>query len=342
VGDAEQLEGPVDSATAEADAVAHDTRSGGRRVGHIVGAVAVVAVLPALLMWVLVGEFGATAMFTGLLLGGVGAKLGGTHRMAYLGPGMGLAAGLGAYTAYDWWWAALLALMGVIAGAGIGFGWFGPLLMISYAATFVVPEASGKNATVYGVIVGIATLYGVVVARRFGVPKDVEGQRLPLRVAAVVAIMFGAVMGASASIGVALGWTEPYWVPEPVLILVLYILMGKRDRIRGKAIGTSLGVAAAIPVAIVSPPASVLTAIGTVVFVIALTQAKTYWLMYGLYTFSLVLLLAAPGQVGFEAEERGFQILVGVGLLVAGLVVVHALGDWLSRHAPQAELAPAA
>ncbi len=27
--------------------------------------------------------------------------------------------------------------------------------------------------------------------------------------------------------------------------------------------------------------------------------------MYGLYTFSVVLLLAAPGRVGFEAEERG-------------------------------------
>jgi Fusaric acid resistance protein-like len=261
--------------------------------------------------------------------------------MAYLAPGTGLAAGLGAYAAYDWWWAGLLALTGVVTGAGIRFGWFGTLLMIPYAATFVVPEASGKNATVYGVIVGIATLYGVVVARRFGVPSVVEGQRLPLSVTAVVAIMFGAVIGVSASIGVALGWTEPYWVPEPVLILVLYILMGKRGRIRGKAIGTSLGVAAAIPVAIVSPPAWVLTAVGTVVFIVALTQAKTYWLMYALYTFSLVLLLSSPGQVGFEAEERGFQILVGVGLLVVGLVIVHALGNWLSKRDPQPQFTPA-
>ena len=224
----------------------------------------------------------------------------------------------------------------MITGAGIRFGWFGPLLMIPYAATFVVPEASAKERDrSTAVIVGIATLYGVVVARRFGVPEVVEGPRLSLPVAAVVAIVFGAVMGVSAAIGVALGWTEPYWVPEPVLILVLYILMGKRDRIRGKAIGTSLGVAAAIPVAILSPPAWVLTALGTVAFVVALTQAKTYWLMYGLYTFSLVMLLSAPGQVGFEAEERGFQILVGVGLLVVGLVVIHALGNWLSKRDPQ-------
>ena len=84
-----------------------------------------------------------------------------------------------------------------------------------------------------------------------------------------------------------------------------------------------------------------LTALGVVVFVVALTQAKTYWLMYGLYTFSLVMLLAAPGQVGFEAEERGFQILAGVALLVVGLAVVHALAKRLATRDPQPELTTA-
>jgi hypothetical protein len=312
-----------------------------RRTMHILGALLVAVVLPAVVIGVLVGKFGATAMVTGVLLGGVGAKLGGTRRMSYLAPLMGLAAGLGAFTAYDWWWAALLATVGVIAGAGIGFGWFAPLLMVPFAATFVVPEASARNATVYGLIVGIATLYGVVLARRFGVPEVVDGERLSAPEAAVVALGLGAVLAASASLGVALGWTEPYWVPEPVLILVLYILMGKRDRIRGKALGTAAGVAAAIPVAIVSPPAWVLTTIGVVVFVVALTQAKTYWLMYGLYTFALVMLLSAPGQVGFEAEERGFQILAGVALLVVGLAVVHALANRLVKRDPLPELTTA-
>ena len=307
----------------------------------MLGAVLAAIVLPSALLWVLVGEFAAIGMFVGVLLGGVGAKLGGTRRMTWVAPGVGLAAGLGAFTAYDWWWVALLTTVGLVAGAGIGFGWFPPLLMIPFAATFCVPLDSGRNAVAYGVIVGIASLYGVALARRFGAPEVVEGERLPPPAAAVVAIVFGAVMGISAAIGVGLGWTEPYWVPEPVLILVLYILMGKRDRIRGKAIGTSLGVAAAVGVAIASPPAWALTALGVVAFFLALTQTKTYWLMYGLYTFSLVLLLAAPGQVGFEAEERGFQILVGVGLLVVGLVVVHALAKWLAKRDPQPELAPA-
>ena len=312
-----------------------------RRTMHILGALLVAVVLPAVVIGVLVGEYGFTAVWTGVLLGGVGAKLGGTRRMGYLAPLMGLAAGLGAFTAYDWWWVALLATVGVIAGAGIGFGWFAPLLMVPFAATFVVPEASARNATVYGLIVGIATLYGVVLARRFGVPEVVDGERLSVPVAAVVALGFGAVMAASASLGVALGWTEPYWVPEPVLILVLYIIMGKRDRIRGKAVGTALGVVAVIPVALVSPPAWVLTALGVVVFLVALTQAKTYWLMYGLYTFALVLLLAAPGGVGFEAEERGFQILAGIALLVLGLAVVHALANRLAARHPQPELTAA-
>ena len=58
----------------------------------------------------------------GLLLGVVGAKLAGTRRMLFVAPLLGLAAGLGGFTAYEWWWAGLLASTGVIAGAGAGFG----------------------------------------------------------------------------------------------------------------------------------------------------------------------------------------------------------------------------
>lgn len=314
--------------------------SGLRRLTHILGAVLVVVVLPALLMAAVVGEFGVSAMFVGLVLGLAGSKIGGARRMLYVAPLLGVAAGVGALTAYDWWWAALLAVVGIIAGAGIGYGWLPALLMVPFAATFVTPVSTGTDAVIYGVLVALGAGYGIVLARRFAAPEVVDGDRQPTPVAAAVALVFGAVLGLSAAVGVALGWTEPYWVAEPVLILVLYILMGKRDRIRGKTIGTVLGVAAAIPVAILSPSAGVLAAVGTVAFILALTQTKTYWLMYCLYTFSLVLLLAAPGQVGYEAEERGVEILVGIAILVIGLAVVHALGRWLSTRAPQPELGP--
>jgi hypothetical protein len=49
----------------------------------------------------------------------------------------------------------------------------------------------------YGVIAGIATLYGVVLARRFKAPEIVEGQRVSSALAVVVAIVFGAVLASA-------------------------------------------------------------------------------------------------------------------------------------------------
>ncbi len=231
-----------------------DKPSGAKRAIPIVVAVLVVVVLPVVLMDALVGKFGASAMIMGLLLGVLGSMIGGTRPMLYLAPAMGVAAGLGSFTAYNWWWVALLAILGLVAGAGMRFGWFAPLLMLPFVATFASPVTSGRDAVAYGVIAGIATLYGVVLARRFKAPNVVEGQRSSPPAAAAVGIGLGIALGGTAAIGVALGWTEPYWVPEPVLILTLYVIMGKRERIREKALATFVGVIAAVPVAIVGPP----------------------------------------------------------------------------------------
>ena len=63
--------------------------SGWRRTVHVIGALVVGVVLPALLVGWLVGEFGVAAMLTGLLLGIVGAKIGGSRRMLYVSVGVG-------------------------------------------------------------------------------------------------------------------------------------------------------------------------------------------------------------------------------------------------------------
>src|SRR5262249_34665167 len=112
------------------------------RLLHILGAVVVGVVLPALLVGALVGELGVSALFIGVVWGVAGAKLGGTRRLTYLTPAIGVIAGLAAYTAYDWWWVALLAATGVVAGAGYRVGWFGALLIGPYAATFVTPVST--------------------------------------------------------------------------------------------------------------------------------------------------------------------------------------------------------
>jgi hypothetical protein len=212
-----------------------DKPSGAQRTIHIVVAALVVVVLPVVLLDALVGHFEADAMFIGVAFGVIGSTMGGTRRMLYVIPGLAVAAGLGAFTAYGWWWAVLLALLGVVAGGGMYWGWLPTLLMLPFAATFATRVSSGRDATVYGVIAGIATAYGVVLARRFKAPGNVEGLRVSFPQAAMVAAVFGIALGASASIGVALGWTQPFWVPEPILILTLFIIMGKRERIREKA-----------------------------------------------------------------------------------------------------------
>ncbi len=317
-----------------------DKAASARRVMHIVGAVLVAVVLPVVLLETLVGKFAADAMVLGLLFGVIGSMVGGTRRMVYLAVPFGVAGGLGAFTAYGWWWVGLLAILGAIAGAGIGFGWLPSLLMLPFVATFASRVPSGRDAAAYGAFAGIGLLYGVVLARRFKAPEVVKSQRASIPTAVAVAGVMGVALGGTAAIGVALGWSEPYWVPEPILILTLYIIMGKRQRVREKAIATAVGVVAAVPVAILGPPTWAISIIAAVAFVLALTQyKKSYVLYYGLFTFALVLALSPPGHVGAEAAHRGSEILIGIGVLVVGLAVLHALGGWLAKYDPEPALA---
>ena len=331
------LESDVTEARGSGEAT--EKPSGAMRTTHIVVAALVAVVVPVVLMDALIGKFGANAMIMGLLFGLLGSVIGGTRRMLQLAPIVGVAAGLGSLTAYGWWWVGLLAILGLIAGAEMCWGWMPSLLMLPFVATFASPVTSGRHAVVYGVITGIATLYGVVLARRFKAPSVVEGQRLSLPAGAAVGIGLGVAMGASAAIGVALGWTEPYWVPEPVLILTLYVLIGKRERIREKALATAVGVIAAVPAAIVGPPPWAIAALASAAFILALMEYKrSYWIYYSCFTFALVLAMSPPGDVGTEAAHRGSEILVGIGILVLALLILQVVGGWLSRRYPQPEL----
>lgn len=156
----------------------------------------------------------------------------------------------------------------------------------------------------------------------------------------MVAVVLGVLLAGSSAIGVALGWSEPYWVPEPILLLVLYVIQGKRERIREKGLGTALGAAAAVPVAIAGPTQWVITVIASGAFVLALMEyKKSYWIYYSLHTFAFVLALSSPGNFGGEAAHRGSEILIGIGLLVVGLAIVHSLGGWLAKRYPEPVLA---
>ena len=135
--------------------VAVDPPPSTRRAIHIVAAVLVGVVLPVALVDILVGHFAANALFLALFLGVLGSMIGGRRRMVYLAVPFAVAGGLGAFTAYDWWWVGLLTLLGVVAGAGIRWGWLPPLLMLPFIATFASPVSSGRHAVAYGIYAGI-------------------------------------------------------------------------------------------------------------------------------------------------------------------------------------------
>jgi nitrate reductase NapE component len=83
--------GIPDARAATAVDAAPGKPSRARRIAHVLVAVLVFVVLPMVLVGALVGEFGAGAMAVGLVLGVAGSKIGGTRRMAYLAPAIGVA-----------------------------------------------------------------------------------------------------------------------------------------------------------------------------------------------------------------------------------------------------------
>jgi nitrate reductase NapE component len=94
--------GTPDTRSAKAADAAPGKPPRARRIAHVLVAALVFVVLPLVVVGALVGGFGVGAMVIGLLLGALGSKLGGTRRMAYVAPAIGVAGGLGAVTAYDW------------------------------------------------------------------------------------------------------------------------------------------------------------------------------------------------------------------------------------------------
>ena len=67
--------------------------------------------------------------------------------------------------------------------------------MVGFAATFAIATPSAKSVVEYGVLVGIGTLYGIVLARRFDAPTIVDGQRVTVQVAILDATVLGIALG---------------------------------------------------------------------------------------------------------------------------------------------------
>ena len=223
--------------------------SGSRRMIHILGAALVGVVLPVVVLYALLGNSAPGRCSIGLMVGVIGSKLGGTRRMLYLAPAVGIAGGTGADHRLPLVVGpVLLAVVAVIAGAGMLFGWLPSLLMLTFAATLPrVATSSGRSRG--GVRRHRCDSHAV--RRRAGAPfQGARGGRGPAGVPAGCGQRGDRVRHRAGRRGGdrrGPGLDRALRVPEPILLLLLYILMGKtradtgkgdRHRARGHRRGT--------------------------------------------------------------------------------------------------------
>ena len=134
----------------------------------------------------------------------LGSLVGGTRRMLYLAVPFGVAGGLGALTAYGWWWLRH-SHSWATAGPASGSGCYRQLSTLPFAATFASQVSSGRHAVAYGVFAGLGLL---TVSRRpaaFPAPEVVEGQRVSAPAAVAVAAADGIAWGGTAADRCGLG-----------------------------------------------------------------------------------------------------------------------------------------
>jgi len=121
--------------------------------------------------------------------------------------------------------------------------------MLPLTATFATALSSTEDAVIFRRYRGDRDALRVVLAPSFSAPRRSSKENAsPMQQATLVAIVFGIAVAAPRRSGVALGWAEPYWVPEPILLLTLYILLGKRERIREEGDRHCGRAAATVPV----------------------------------------------------------------------------------------------
>jgi hypothetical protein len=97
--------------------------------------------------------------------------------MTHVAVPFGVAGGLGAFSAYGWWWVGILVFLGMVAGAGIG--WFPSLLTLPLAATSASRVSSGRDVVAYGVSAEIGLFSGAELARQFKADRGPSRSEVP-------------------------------------------------------------------------------------------------------------------------------------------------------------------
>ncbi len=297
------------------------------RFQKVIILVAVLVVVPAALGWVLAGAPAAAAVPVGVIVtmvvsSSAGRAVAGTSLLVLMG--VGFAAAL---TATGWWWVLLIAGTAGVAGwlidprHPVGLG--AAMLNVTLIACTTHQQPDLRSALIFGVFIGVGGAAGMtlaaVLARRNAAPQP-PAMQLRIEHSLARAATFAVAVGASGTIGVALGWDRAYWVPMTTVVLGQAVLAQQRDRIPARVVGTVLGTVVVVPLLGLIAPTAAYGIVGLIVLIVALTIGTTpYWRFSMLLSASIVMLLApdASSAINGVGGQRLWGTCIGAAVVAS-------------------------
>lgn len=304
-----------------------------QRVAVIVVALVVVFVVPMVIAITVAGPDAAYATVMGAVAAISGSFRSGWQRAARVIPFIGALGVAAGSVGYGWGWVVVMAVVGLVAGAGTPFGYMPALLCAGFVPTLVHEATDLRWAVVTGLFAMTGAAVGVVFARRIGAKAAPVQERRRQGTAILGAALGLVLMGGGSAIAVATDLEHGYWIPLTLIAVIPAIALGDTHRGRQRLVGTVAALLIVIPLSFIPMPAWVAYVLGFLLFIPALVVYKRN---YGYYAFlesaAVVLLVSAGHDVVHTGEARVAAAAIAIAL-VAGAVVV---ATWVLQRLPEA------
>jgi len=326
---------PEATSTSPAEQTSEHHRSTRKRVLIIVASVLLVFVLPVVLANALAGPTAAYAVLMGSAAVLAGATRSGWARTVKVIPYIGVLGFLAASVAYGWGWVAIMAVVGLVAGAGYPFGYLPALLSAGFVPTLVHPTSGARDAVVAGILAMCGAAMTLELARRLGFPRTTPP---PPRVdggAALMAVVGVVMMGGGSAIAIATGLPHGYWIPLTLIAVVPALSTGTSHRGRDRLVGTLAALLIVFPVSFIPMPPWMFYVLGTLLYISALVVMRKSYAYYAFLEAAAVVMLVSAGQdVLATGADRAISAIIAIILLVIAVPVV----TFILRHLPHAHV----
>ncbi len=298
----------------------------------IAASVLLVFVLPVILANALAGPTAAYAVLMGSAAVLSGASRSGWARTVKVIPYIGLLGFLAASVAYGWGWVAVMAVVGLVAGAGYPFGYLPVLLSAGFVPTLVHPTPGTRDAVVAGILAMCGAAMTLELARRLGFPRTTPS---PPRVdggGALMAVVGVVMMGGGSAIAIATGLPHGYWIPLTLIAVVPALSTGASHRGRDRLVGTLAALLIVFPVSFIPMPPWMFYVLGTLLYISALVVMRKSYTFYAFVEAAAVVMLVSAGQdVLATGADRAISAIIAIILLVVAVPVV----TFILRHLPR-------